>query len=385
MLNNSNYMSYQQAFDLAKKILDEENKKNNMHLTVEVFNFKTYYSSDFFKKDYKLSTFGEKVHDVLLPVMNTGVYYGELHHDDGYIIVFPNTHIYNSIIVGSKHFVTDIAKTCFHEIVHAKQDNSCGKQSDEYRYFERIPIKYMENSILRYDGYFYRMYHDSFYMEIDANLKGIIMTENYLRDNYPDIYEHDKDYINIKRINYEYQLKNYNFDFFFETILSIYATNPKKYYYYFYGKANVDFYPIPSLFCNPGSSEFKSVKDIMEIYEILTTKNVDKDGNKIFISKDEEMEYFELFAAVLTSDVYLNQIDFDSLDDDEKRFLDLACLYSLNKEKDREEYNKNVKYLSGVNRASLYFNILNNKSKIKKLKSIIQILDVNSLDNSIHR
>ena len=378
---NIDHATVHDAYQMAKDILDQENKKYGLNLSVNLLGLKSYYTSDLFKKKYKLNRGKYKLHTALLPFKLLGEY-GSIQQENQikkeYVIVFPDSCILNSLFT-CKGMLSDLLVTCYHEITHAKQEVTRSHKYG-YRYFENVAIFHMEKAIMDYDYDFYLKHHDSFYKEIDANLKGNLMSIKYLNTNYPNSYQNDKEILYRNSILHEYQLKNYDFNFFLEKIYDIYSKNPQNFY-----ENAPDFVPIPTSFCLPGSTRFKSVKEIMHTYEDWITPHKDFFGKKVQISDKKEKEYFELFAAFLTSDLYLNQLDLNNLSDEEKKFLDLACLYSINKERDREKFNNSVRDLPFVSADGRHYNIEDNQQRLRKLKDIVKYLDVNSLENQSTR
>ena len=378
---NIDNINVHDAYQMAKDILDKENKKYGLNLSLHLLGFKSYYTSDLFKKKFKLNKSKNKLRTLLLPFKVLGQYGGvwqDNRQKKEYVLVFPNSCILNSLLTG-KSMLSDLLVTCYHEITHAKQEVTRSHKYG-YRYFENVAIFHMEEAIMRYDYDFYLEYHDSFYKEIDANLKGNKMSIQYLNTNYPNSFQNDKEILYRNSILHEYQLKNYDFNFFLEKIYNIYSKNPKKFY-----RDAPDFAPIPTNFCLPDSMQFKSVKEIMNEYKDWITPYIDFFGNEVQITDEDEKEYFELFAAFLTSDLYLSQLNLNDLDDEEKKFLDLACLYSINKERDREKFNNSVKDLPFISADELRSNMEDNQQKLKILQDIVKYLDVNSLDDKSTR
>ena len=378
---NTDNINIHDAYKIAKDILDQENKKYGLNLSLHLLGFRSYYTSDLFNKKLKLSKGKYKFRTLLLPFKVLGQHGSvqqDNHREKEYVLVFPNSCILNSLLTG-KSMLSDLLVVCYHEITHAKQEVTRSHKYG-YRYFENVAIFHMEKTIMDYDYDFYLKHHDSFYKEIDANLKGNLMSIKYLNTNYPNSYRNDKEILYQNSILHEYQLKNYNFNFFLEKIYNIYSKNPQK----FYGNAP-NFVPIPTSFCLPGATQFKSVKEIMNEYNDWITPHKDFFGNEVQITDEKEKEYFELFAAFLTSDLYLNQLDLNNLSDEEKKFLDLACLYSINKERDREKFNNSVRDLPFVSADGLHYNMEDNQQKLKKLQGIVKYLDVNSLDDKSTR
>ena len=378
---NIDNINVHDAYKIAKDILNQENKKYGLNLSVNLLGFKSYYTSDLFNKKFKLSKGKYKFRTLLLPFKVLGQHGSvqqDNHREKEYVLVFSDSCILNSLFSG-KGMLSDLLVTCYHEITHAKQEVTRSHKYG-YRYFESVAIFHMEDAIMGYDYDFYQEYHDSFYKEIDANLKGNMMSIQYLNTNYPNSYQNDKEILYQNSILHEYQLKNYDFNFFLEKIYDIYSENPKK----FYGIAP-DFVPIPTSFCLPCSTQFKSVKEIMNEYNDWITPHKDFFGNEVQITDEKEKDFFELFAAFLTSDLYLSQLNLNDLDDEEKKFLDLACLYSINKERDREKFNNSVKNLPSISADELRSNMEDNQQKLKILQDIVKYLDVNSLDDKSTR
>lgn len=380
---NVDNISAQNACKIAKDILEQENKKYDLNLSLNLLEFESYYTSDLFKKKFKLYKGKNKLRTLLLPFLVKGEYSSIQHRE--YVLFFSDTTIFGSFLTG-KSILSDLLVTCYHEITHAKQLGTSNQQHD-YRYFENTTIFPMEKAILENNYSFYLKHHDSFYIEIDANLKGTRMSIEYLNTNYPNSYKKDKEILYKKSILYEYQLKNYNFNFFLERIYNIYSKNYQEFWERIPFPNTIPAFSLafPSCFCLPGSTQFKSVKEIMRDYEDWINPHKNFWSQDFQITEEDEKEYFESIANFLTSDLYLNQLDLNNLSDEEKKFLDLACLYSINKEREREKFNNSVKALPFIlvdkPFNNLYYNMKDNQRRLKKLYDVVKCLDVNSLDD----
>ena len=107
-----------------------------------------------------------------------------------------------------------VLKTSYHEICHSVQ-----LTFDRYSY-ERFLCD-IENFFIKYNlGRDYKHNHDSYSFEIGANLYGTRMAKQYLMNNYPLIYEKDKEEIELIEQRYMNDYLLYNPSYTIDRVLS---------------------------------------------------------------------------------------------------------------------------------------------------------------------
>lgn len=377
-------ISIDEAKVIAQEVLDEENKKYDLDLYVASLKFHEYYSSDIFKNKLRLADGGNKIWNVLLPFKHRGLYSEQYHEDiDEHILVFPTRCLFQRNMK-REYAVVELLKTCYHEVTHALQFEN---RVNHYNIFQDIGIFNMEEAISFFDYKFYKKYHDKFMKEIDADYNGMIKASKYLKERNFDYYSDVKNYIDDKNVLFEARYKNYDMDFFINKIYDLYKNDSMN----FFSNNNSPFYPYPSLFCKYRSCEFKSVSDIMDSLDIFLNK--EKYLTMLTEQKVDENAVYELFYSFVTSELFLNKLDFDSLSDNEINFMKNACSYMLKKEKDKEKYNNDLNSFNiiddklfvvfakrNIKRISLLDSALKkiNSSNINKFNSY---LDVEALES----
>ena len=106
-----------------------------------------------------------------------------------------------------------VLKTCYHEIRHSIQ-----LTFDRYSY-ERF-LSDIENFFIKCNlGKDYKYNHDSYSFEIGANLYGTRMAKEYLMNNYPLIYEKDKEAIAAIEARYQNDYLIYNPSYAIDRVL----------------------------------------------------------------------------------------------------------------------------------------------------------------------
>lgn len=215
-----------------------------------------------------------------------------------YNILFKNDK--NDIIVILDKFknidsqLFNLLDTCFHEIRHSIQ-----QKFDSYSYAGFL--KKVEIFLRKCYQSNYQIYHDGYLDEIDANMFASSKTKEFLKKNYPDIYQLENDIMeeNDKKIKINYLL----YDASNKICKAIYTARLVK-------KKLTEINPAFNIFVNDDNN-FKSVKDIIE--------------NPNFEKLDKRIVY-----AILSNDFYLSDIDMEKLSDEELDILDKSLKYTYN-------------------------------------------------------
>lgn len=177
----------------------------------------------------------------------------------------------------------------YHEVRHVIQNNF---DTDSYDKFI--------NDINHYNQYIdvleYKVNHDSYSYEIGANIFALEKTKEYLKKNYPDVYELSKEKIDVANKKNEINYMSYPYMKMLNKALSKVMQNK-------------DFEKIPVLkyFVNEYGG-FKSV------YEIKKSKEIEK--------LDKRIVY-----CILSSNVFIKSMNESELSRDDKLYLSEAIDY----------------------------------------------------------
>lgn len=290
-MDSNNRLDTKHLKQIVNEIVTEEQEKNSLNVNVFPVTFIEYYTEYLFKKKFSLK---KVFNSALYPVSSNGFF------SDGNMIVFLR-HQRKVKKIDSSIF--DLIFTIYHELRHCMQE-----KYDDLSY-ERF-LEDLETYIrIGDDGnHTYKDYHDCFSYEIGANLYAIRKTSEYLKKNYPKIYELERENI--------------------ETITNTYLNN-----YYLYDASSVVDLAVPviraaykkcnsfadSIFINNDGS-FKSIDVILE--------------NSDFHTLDKR-----IVAAILSSRTYLSELNFEALSFDELKIIDEAINYTYT------VYNNQLRYI----------------------------------------
>lgn len=191
-----------------------------------------------------------------------------------------------------------LVSACYHEARHSEQ-----QFFDKYSYarflfdIERV---YMQSDSSKD----YNHNHNDYSFEIGANLYGVEMAREYLKKNYPKVYEEDKDKIDILEESFLVDYKLYNPTYFIDMV-------------------------IPRIRNIRSLDDNKKVKDIKDKSLILSIF-LNDDGS---IKRPSEVEYQELdkriVYAVYSSLSFLNKlICIDDLTEEEIGIINEAIEYT---------------------------------------------------------
>lgn len=132
---------------------------------------------------------------------------------NGTIVIFLNKlERFSFDRVNSLFLLTD---ACYHEIRHSAQ-----QKFDRYsyaRFLFDIEMFFMKLNSYRH----YKYNHDEYSFEIGANLYGVRMAREYLKNNYPLIYEKEKKIIDDKEKQFFIDYKLYNAFYFIDKVVPV--------------------------------------------------------------------------------------------------------------------------------------------------------------------
>ena len=312
---------------IAHQIIQSEEEKYNIKIKTFPITFIEYYKD--YEKNEKFSLI-KKVNLALTPLYASG--FNDL---KGNTVIFLND--FNKIekIEGR---LFRLLQVCFHEARHSEQ-----QQFNEYSYegfFSEID-HYIKIATMGID---YILEHDNYSFEIGANLYGVSRAKEYLKENYPNLYEKDKEEIDTLERRYQYDYLMYDASFTLDRFLSIanqlnkIAKLDKK--NKVTKKATIS--PVLDIFFN-GPAEVKKVKEIIE--------------HEKFKTLDKRIIY-----AFFSSKTFLESVDFDKLDEKEFNIIREAIEYTNQVYKNQEKITEEAKNN----------NTISNLQYLKEQKSIIK-------------
>lgn len=287
-------MIYSESKKIVEQIKNEEEKRYGLSFDIEMPTMIRFYIDNIKNKNITLDNSG--ISKALMGVTSAG--FATPFSENNYICVFnknykldymfsePMLYLKN-LEVSFQEF--EVSRILYHEIRHILQ----AKRQDLFSSLENFcvfSLSYTNN--LKY--YYDEKFHDSMYNEIDANLYSYERLYQKYSDN-PEV----ANYI-IKELNKVRYLKyTYDFDYHFEK---------------------------HALFLKENG--LKKVPYNNVLYEIFWNE----DGT--FKSFSEVFSYLKNYSSidatvkVLTSDIFLNSIDFQELTDEEKEWLKMQ--FSIN-------------------------------------------------------
>lgn len=299
-LQNKN-LTVEEMKKISQDIILVESKKEEIDIDIFPLTFVEYYNSDIFKKKFKLMKPKDNIYNGLIPIISSG-FYDSLEKQ---IVVFLDKLLFMQKL-GSGHQLVDLVEVSYHEFRHGYQHQKLVKN---YKSFESAII-FMETVISSSSLLHYNLYHDQYFKEIDANLFAIKKTEEVFKSN-SQLYEQYRHYIESKKNEYEYDYMNYNFPFFFKKFNLIYQKH--------YSKISYAGTWLEAFYTKNG--KFKTIAEIM--------------NNQKFEKLDSRIKY-----VVLSSEEFINQLPFSTLDKDQKALIMKSLLYTYNMELKRKGYNE---------------------------------------------
>ena len=296
-------LSRKELKKIAEQAISQKAAEENINITsINPLTSVEYYKSDFFKKKLKLYKTFHKLNCVTTPIICNGI------NNNNHIIIFIDN--FSKIAyLGLKHQLVDFLQTSFHELGHSHQVQNF----NNYTTFELFNNLYLNNFIRKHNDTHYQKYHDEYLTEKDADLFGVNCTESFLK-KYPNLYSREKEYLERKKLQYEYNYQNFDFHLFWEEFYKIYQQEPKLYQH-----ENL----VSTIFFEKNSNTYKKIKDIM------TSEDFDWIGEKLFFS-------------ILTSPSFLSQLDPITFDIEELQTVIDALEYMLKEAEITKELNENL-------------------------------------------
>ena len=179
---------------IAKEIIASESKKYGIDINARPIVFADIINPKLFKGGNY--TIDKRSRDL----MNyTNLRCGGYNNSEGTAVIYLDRFLHRNI---SSIFL--LSFICYHEARHSFQQHFDRYSYDRFLYDIE---KFYRRCDLNRD---YQHNHDSYSFEIGANLYGVQMAKEYLKNNYPDIYEKEHDKIVSAEIEYknDYQLYN---------------------------------------------------------------------------------------------------------------------------------------------------------------------------------
>lgn len=176
----------------------------------------------------------------------------------------------------TKDEIISLLITAFHELGHYWQKNK-----DNYDSYFNLFCESIEY-IVKNDSKFYNSNWDKFYIEAEADLYGLSMTMEILK-KYPRLYDGNEDWLNEVKDKFECRINTYDFNL---------------------------------IFCKFDSFDKSS-------YSNAILRSIYKDNMHDFNSIEtiscnlKKWNFIEGIVPILSSDVFLREIDFNSLNDNE--------------------------------------------------------------------
>lgn len=284
---------------IAQDILDKEldNETNATIVTIG-----EYYRNILTNKKYRLKF---KMHNILTPIKCNGYY----NRGNNTIFVFLN-YLNRKKIRICKPNIFNLCEICYHELRHAQQ-KKFNLFSYEY-FFTMLETYLLEENYSRYERA-----HDLVFFEIGANIYGTVKAKEYIKKNYPEEYEHYKNYIEKLEYKRTFMYMTYNAPEVFENYIEESKINSK------FGVKPIDtsikksneyiindfdgLKMILSVFLKK-NWEYKSIKEITE--------------NELFPKIDKKIIYI-----ILSSKSFLKQLDIKDLLPEELELLEKSLNY----------------------------------------------------------
>lgn len=287
---------------IISEIFESEEKEHNIKINSCPVTFVEYFEKAFPRKNFSL----KKLNNFLYTSQCLG-----LNCQNGDIYIFPsNIEKLNPI----EFRLFYLAKVCFHESRHTIQLNF-----DDYSYDKFLSN--MEYSIMQSKISDYRLRHDSYSIEIGANLYGTRKAREYFKNKFPDKYEKVKKQIDKLESKYYFDYFTYDAIDTFEKYITIQNDFMKKSTKFISKKIenfdkNTKFvfkfpskdYPVLGIFLGD-NYKFKNIKDIVQ--------------NEKFKTLDKRIIY-----TCFSSKTFLNQLNINELSLEEKELIKEALEYT---------------------------------------------------------
>lgn len=338
-------------FETIKK---EEEDSNNITIKGNIFTKVEYYKSDILKKKLKLAHPLTSLKYLTAP-LHLGGWYDS--NEKELVILINRMYEYMDTIPSDSF--AQILMMIYHEIRHRYQE----QKDKDFKIYSNFLIA-MEKVIVKNDYTYYKINHDYFLLEIDADQNAVQKTTKYIKEN-TNLYDESKDYINNYLENVERRLDVYNPQEIFERFNNILQEKIKKNSEktcYSLEDIIIEIYP------NIDSVESRNMKTILShIYnEDGTFKSI-----KEILSIKKEID-IKILYLVLGSIPFIKSIDFKTLDKTQLQYM----VYIL-----EDLYQQEYRRLERINMIKeeeislLEYKIYNEKGIIKKLDNITILIN----------
>ena len=334
---------------IFKEIIEEESNEYDFEIHGSIFTIAEYYKSDLFKKRLKLSKSINIISELTVPIKFGGFY--DIKNKNMVVII---KKLYEKLEIISPDSIARFIKIYYHEIRHKIQTEKNINLTKYQDFFMNI-----EKIILSYDNLFYRINHDYFLLEIDAENHALIKTEKYLKEKL-NLYEQNKKYLDNLNKTAKLNESLYNQTRIFEKFNFIFQGKIKKYskkYHNPLQKTEEEMHldnnliNVLELFYNQDGS-FKSIEDI-----INNTTNFDK----------------EIIYTILSSKSFLKSINPNELKEEEIKYL-IEALENRNQEEIKRL--EIIKKIPKEETSPLEYKIYDEKRALKKIKEITSLRSI---------
>lgn len=324
----------EQKKKILKDICDEEIKNNNLDIKVEIVEV-IEYEIETLKQLLSSKDIKGTLVRYFLPSHAAGVYLDNPKKKTKEILIFLRDKITSEKLTNK---LIDNIWTCYHELRHAMQYEEKTKM-DEFSY----DVFSMRISPLYHNKYDYRLEHDKYYDEIDADLYAYQKTKEYLIKNYPELYEREKEYLDSKYEKARFYQMTYDLSFEIERTLQ-----QLKKSFSDSGKKTVNMKsleekisPVFSIFLD-NKLKYKPIKRIIRHPKF---KKLDK----------------RIIYAFFSSKTFLEKIDYNRLSYEEAQILKESLEYSI------DNHQKQLEMLLHAKEITLDFYLKETKSILAKI------------------
>lgn len=340
-----------------KRKIDCLKEKNNLDIRIIFGEIKQYCNEETLKKAFKLY---QKVNYKLTMPLTT---YGWFNPKTKQIFCILDK--YKNVPLLRNCRLDFLIMTAYHEVRHRFQEQVMLKQNTYESFLMQIEYGIKSSTIISGpDGFIdYRIKHDRYMIEIDANNYSINKTIEYIK-KYPEVYSKFKEKLEKRQKNYKQDLELYDPYSMFEKINKLIKDNSKEV---------LNKIQILNIFYNE-DGEFKSLTEIL---------------------KEKDKVDYRIIELVLSSNAFLKQLDLNSLSTLQQEYMLnlLNKVYSLEVDKqqklqDSDTYDNLRDYLYNLKERLVslsikreFLKILNkkleefdNKNKKEQIETIVNIL-----------
>lgn len=338
---------------LFEIIIQEEESTNNIKIKGNIFTLGEYYKSSLLKENLKITKPINSLNHLTAPIR----FGGWFNKSDKTTIVIINK-MYEYMEAISTSSLTNLIHKIYHELRHRYQDEFM-KNANKYTEFFIM----LEKIIIINDPAYYRLNHDSFLIEIDADKNAINKTETLLKKK-NIIDEDSKKYINEVNKSINERSILYNSINMFEKFHFILEGKVKKHKKNSENPLNDSIIELNS---NTNSQEYNSIKRVLSY--IYNQDGSFKSIKEILDSK-KEID-INIINTVLCSKPFIKSIKLNTLKKSEIKYM-LELLEIL-----YQEIAEKIKILKKINtneETLLY--LYTEKKMTKKLKETITLRSV---------